>query len=207
VTKSASDGPRRRHGLTAEDRALWDHVVSSVNPLTSQPRATEAPTTAPPAAAPAAGMPAVPVTKSARPAPVPPATASRPKKVEPPEIGTLERRKKRQIATGRLSIDARIDLHGMTQDRAHAVLRSFIYGCAARGDRLVLVITGKGGTTRQEEDGWSVFERRDRGVLRRNVPRWLAEPDLAQLVIDVAPANARHGGDGALYVRLRVRRT
>ncbi len=205
MKKTGSDGARRRQGLTDEDRALWDHVVASVAPLAGQPRATEV--TTPATTAPAAQIPSVPATNPARAVPPIPEVAARPPKSETPEIGTLERRKKRQIATGRLAIDARIDLHGMTQDRAHAVLRSFLYGCVARGDRLVLVITGKGGATRDEDNGWSVFERRDRGVLRRNVPRWLAEPDLAQIVIDVAPANSRHGGDGALYIRLRGRRS
>jgi len=207
VKKTGNGGARRRQGLTDEDRALWDHVVASVAPLTGQPRATEAPAPTPATVTPAAQIPSVPAAKPARASAPIPAAPARPTKPETPEIGTFERRKKRQIATGRLTIDARIDLHGMTQDRAHAVLRSFLYGSVARGDRLVLVITGKGGATRDEEDGWSVFERRDRGVLRRNVPRWLAEPDLAQIVIDVAPANARHGGDGALYIRLRGRRS
>ena len=93
----------------------------------------------------------------------------------------------------------------MTQSEAHATLRAFLYGCAARGDRNVLVITGKGSPAARTEH-WDASGRSDRGVLRRNVPRWLDEPDLRGLVIGTSSASARHGGSGALYVQLRARR-
>jgi DNA-nicking Smr family endonuclease len=70
----------------------------------------------------------------------------------------------------------------------------------------VLVITGKG---RTEDDPTRPFdmadEKRGRGVLKRNVPRWLAEPALAPFVVSCATASPRHGGEGALYVHLRRR--
>jgi DNA-nicking Smr family endonuclease len=123
-----------------------------------------------------------------------------------PRLLSFDRRRQRQLATGRVAIDARIDLHGMTQSEAHATLRAFLYACSARGDRMVLVITGKGAPAAHLDAIGFDGEPRERGVLRRNVPRWLAEPDLEPLVVACGPASARHGGDGALYVQLRVRR-
>ncbi|MGQ4274320.1 Smr/MutS family protein [Terrihabitans sp. B22-R8] len=94
-------------------------------------------------------------------------------------------------------VDARIDLHGLRQDEAHARLRTFIRQAQWQGARVVLVITGKGAPLRDQP----LFE--ERGVLRRNVPMWLAEPDLRDAVLSVTPAAPAHGGSGALYVRIR----
>jgi DNA-nicking Smr family endonuclease len=115
----------------------------------------------------------------------------------------IERRKARRIARGAEEIDARLDLHGMTQDEAHRALTHFIHRCQAQSLKTVLVITGKGGAGGELSSGPA---SRARGVLRQNVPRWLNEPLLAALVIGYSAASVRHGGDGALYVRLRRRR-
>ena len=90
-------------------------------------------------------------------------------------------------------------------EEAHAALRRFILSAQSKGLRWVMVITGKGGRSARVSAGhWDAGSRReDSGVLRRNVPRWLAEPDLRPLVVGFEPAAPRHGGDGALYVHLR----
>jgi DNA-nicking Smr family endonuclease len=98
---------------------------------------------------------------------------------------------RQRVARGREPIDARMDLHGLTQAEAHAALARFLRSASARGARLVLVITGKG-----ERDG-------KRGVLRRQVPHWLALPEFREWVIGFEDAHMAHGGEGALYVRLR----
>ena len=89
----------------------------------------------------------------------------------------------------------------MRQDEAHGALRAFLSRCHSRGLRFVLVITGKGKTA-SATDGISP-EARDRGVLKRNVPRWLEEPDVRSIVVSYTTAAIRHGGEGALYVHLR----
>lgn len=61
--------------------------------------------------------------------------------------------------------------------------------------RLVLVITGKGG-------GFNALGE-ERGVLRRLVPHWLADPTMRRMILGYEPAGLSHGGDGALYVRIR----
>ncbi|TCD15995.1 Smr/MutS family protein [Oricola cellulosilytica] len=103
----------------------------------------------------------------------------------------IDRMTTRKIAKGRISIDARIDLHHMTQDQAHDRLYMFLADCRSRGLRHVLVVTGKGRSFGSE------------GVLRRVVPLWLKSPRFVDLVSGYSGAGRHHGGDGALYVRLR----
>ncbi|MDK3017845.1 Smr/MutS family protein [Pseudodonghicola flavimaris] len=103
-----------------------------------------------------------------------------------------------RMKRGKLSPEARIDLHGMRLDRAHPSLTRFILSSHASGRRLVLVITGKG--KRAKDDGPIPTPR---GVLKHNVPQWLTMPPLSQVVLQVTPAHISHGGEGAYYVYLR----
>lgn len=106
-------------------------------------------------------------------------------------IDPIEPRLRRRIVGGREDIDAKIDLHGLTQSDAHPVLDAFIQRSFSRGFRTVLVITGKGRSKGSE------------GVLRRMVPLWLNQPELKLLVSGWDESSPHHGGAGALYVRLR----
>jgi DNA-nicking Smr family endonuclease len=126
-----------------------------------------------------------PVPRHAREAPAPARAA-------PPNAG-LDRRSAERLRRGEMAIAARLDLHGMTQEEAHRALVRFIEASYEAGRRALLLITGKGGS-----DG--------EGVLRRAVPRWLAEPRCRALVLASFPARPRHGGDGALYVLVRRKR-
>jgi len=110
----------------------------------------------------------------------------------------MDRKTHTRMKRGKLKPEARIDLHGMTMDRAHPALTGFIMRAASEGRRLVLVITGKGKD--RDEDGPIPVRR---GVLRHNVPHWLSVPPLAPLVLQVTPAHDRHGGGGAYYVYLK----
>lgn len=116
-----------------------------------------------------------------------------------PERPALEPRLRRRLGRGQIAIDGTIDLHGMRQSEAHAALRRFLTARAARGDRNVLVITGKG-LKRGDDEGFGISER---GVLRTMLPIWLQEPGLAGLVSGWDAAAQAHGGAGAFYVRLR----
>jgi DNA-nicking Smr family endonuclease len=113
----------------------------------------------------------------------------------------MDSRAHRRMTRGKLKPEARIDLHGMTVAEAHPELTAFILGSQAVGRRLVLVITGKG---KDRDDGGPIPVRQ--GVLRHQVPQWLALPPLAQAVLQVTPAHIRHGGHGAYYVYLRRNR-
>lgn len=106
-----------------------------------------------------------------------------------------------RMKRGKLVPEGRIDLHGLTLDRAHPVLTRFILTGQASGKRLVLVITGKG---KPGPDDGPIPVRH--GVLKHQVPQWLAMPPLAQAVLQIAPAHISHGGGGAFYVYLRKNR-
>jgi DNA-nicking Smr family endonuclease len=112
----------------------------------------------------------------------------------------LDRETARKLERGRLPVEARLDLHGMRQPDAHAVLRRFLKAAQHKGYRHVLVITGKGS---EPDPRRSFYEGDERGVLRQAVPHWLAAPDLAPVVVSYSEAPRRLGGEGALYVRLR----
>ncbi len=101
----------------------------------------------------------------------------------------IEERIAKKLARGRLPIDSRIDLHGMTQDRARFALLDFLQMAQRADHRIVLVITGKG--------------NEGRGILRQAVPDWLHLPVFNSLVNGFRISHASHGGEGALYVRLR----
>ncbi len=184
--KEALQRPHRLRRLSDEEIALWTEVARGVK----RRRGAALPTRSSTAAA---GEP---------PHAVPPAAAeaqaSRPAKQPPPPLAPIDRRLKRELARGRGAIDAALDLHGLTQAEAHQALRGFLRHSQARGARLVIVVTGKGGPL-DEPGGWS----NERGVLRRLTPHWLREPDLRSVVLGFEEAGRAHGGSGALYVRLR----
>jgi DNA-nicking Smr family endonuclease len=102
----------------------------------------------------------------------------------------IDRRQALRLKRGQLPIEARLDLHGMTQAEAHGALAAFVARNHAAGKRVLLIVTGKG-------------TREGTGILRAAVPRWLAEPALRPLVLTTAPAVPRDGGGGALYLLLR----
>jgi DNA-nicking Smr family endonuclease len=180
--------PRRKRALSEEERALWETVAKQVKPLRKKPRALKtstAPVEEVPARAKAAGSPKHP-------------SAARPAKIlkldKPPPLAPLGRRERSQLSRGRKEIDARLDLHGMTQTRAHHALLSFLQRASSHGLTFVLVITGK---------GRSIGPESERGVLRRQVPEWLSLPEFRTLVVGFEEAHIGHGGEGALYVRVR----
>ena len=106
-----------------------------------------------------------------------------------------------KLKRGKMRPEGRIDLHGMTLDRAHPALTKFILGSHAKGRRLVLVITGKG---KMRDEGGPIPVRH--GVLRHQVPQWLTMPPLSSAVLQVSQAHISHGGGGAYYVYLRRHR-
>ncbi len=186
ASPDASARPSRQRALTDEERRLWESVAGQAKPLRKRPQ-------------PDPLQPPLEV-KSARIAK--PATPSRSESIGKTvgftgaQPAPLTRRERSQLSRGRKDIDARIDLHGMTQTRAHRALLRFLQNASSDGLTFVLVITGKGRTADPDSG---------RGVLRRQVPRWLALPEFRSLVVGFDEAHVGHGGEGALYVRLRRR--
>ena len=112
----------------------------------------------------------------------------------------LERSLRSNISKSRVAIDRRLDLHGLRQGEAHSRLNHFILDAYLNGDRTVIVITGKG-VLETENDAATMSG--GRGVLRRLTPQWLASPDLRDMIVGIDTAAHAHGGEGALYVRIR----
>jgi DNA-nicking Smr family endonuclease len=179
--------PRRKRSLSEEEKALWENVARQIKPLRKKARAAKLVETHA-LERPAAARLVAPSPKPAGPARTLPAA-----KPEPPPLAPLGRRERSQLSRGRKEIDARLDLHGMTQNRAHRALSSFLQRAHSDGLTFVLVITGKGKMGAETE----------RGVLRRQVPQWLGLPEFRSLVIGFEEAHIGHGGEGALYVRIR----
>jgi DNA-nicking Smr family endonuclease len=210
MSKPPQPPPRKRH-LSKEDEALWDYTASSLKPLREKkgrhhPSVTD-PDETPPFAPKAKsgkkhGVDAPPATAKSPAKPAAPAPARSP---PAPELNAFDRKAARKLRQGQLDIEARIDLHGMRQHEAHLALRRFLLSCYSRGLRWVLVITGKGGPQRRRDDDWDDvgYGSRERGVLRKNVPMWLAEPELRAVVVSFKSASIPHGGEGALYIQLR----
>jgi len=169
----------RRRSLSDDERVLWSTITRSIAPLKGRKRAEDAAEIAP-----------AETRSTARPAASPAATP--PRRTTPPPLAPIDRRTKQRLARGATEIGGRLDLHGLTQAEAHAALARFLHGAQARDVKVVLVITGKGGS-----DG------EGRGVLKRQVPMWLEGAELRSLVIGYDNAGIGHGGAGALYVRVR----
>jgi DNA-nicking Smr family endonuclease len=200
-----SGGGRRT--ITADEAELWERATRSLDRVKAKPRVASAdrlsdsPSRTPSpssraSATPAAGRPEWAVPSG------PSGTATSKDRKGPPPLADFERRKVRQIASGKIEVDARIDLHGLRQRDAHTRLRAFLLEAHADGLKTVLVITGKGGEEPADRLGDLAGERQ-RGVLRRNVPHWLEEPELRAIVLSFTQAGVRHGGAGALYIQLR----
>lgn len=188
-----------RRPLRPDEKRLWAHVASTVRPhgakraaAPAAPAPTEKPAELPPL--PAAPLIVPPHAMPARPkGPAPrlkpllghglPETTSEPHGIEP--------NRKRRITRERDPIEARLDLHGLTQFAAEDRLKAFLRQAQASGLRAVLVITGKGAS--------------GDGVIRKRAPEWLADPALKDVVAGVAQAHRRHGGEGAFYVALKRR--
>lgn len=188
-----------RH-VSAEEKALWDVVAKRTEPLDK------------------------PAAKLIRPKPIKPEVQApvAPRKIAKFKVGQavnhsadhdlipslgqqmrdapvqMDQKAYGRLKRGKLKPDARIDLHGMTLAQAHPALTGFILRSAGAGHRLVLVITGKG---KNRDDGGPIPTKF--GVLRHQVPQWLAMAPLGALVLQVSESHIRHGGQGAYYVYLR----
>jgi DNA-nicking Smr family endonuclease len=178
--------PSRKRHLSEEERALWESVARQVKPLRKKPRLAKH------ASAPTAEPQLVKAPVSPR--PIASVQPPKPSKPATPPLAPLGRREKSRLSRGRSEIDARLDLHGMTQTRANRALHNFLHRAHSEGHTFVLIITGKG------KVGGSEAER---GVLRRQVPHWLSLPEFRALVVGFEEAHIGHGGEGALYVRIR----
>jgi len=198
-SKPASQIRKRKSGeLSADDLNLWHRVKRTVEPLPGRTEdfselleqlageqanhanitMAQHETPAKPSRAPARNYPVAPYS--------PPVSSTG---ADGLSTANIDDKAAKKLLRGRISIEDRIDLHGMTQEQAHRILVGFLARSHASAMRMVLVITGKG--------------RLSDGILRQSVPQWLREPQLSVYVSAFRSAHVTHGGEGALYVRLR----
>ena len=161
--------------LKSDERELWHETMRGVKRMRRAKPAAETPKPAP----------AEPKAKARRAAPsISPQPAPK-KPVMAKPADALDRRTAQKLKRGAMPIEARLDLHGMTQSEAHEALTKFLARAQKNGARAVIVITGKS------------------GVLHGAVPHWLDEGDNRGRVLASSRADVRHGGAGALYLLLR----
>lgn len=210
-----------RRRPTPEELELFGRVVSDADPLKPRKRsrrvAAVVPEPEPPASAPVIQAAAPSARKRGRvPADPPPAPPPLPAPAGPAALDDhahgaapgIDRRSQLRLKRGQIPIEARVDLHGLSRERAHAGLNAFLARQALLGRRCVLVITGKGRPDWQRpawDSAWDSGER-EAGVIRRALPGWLADHPNKDRVLAFAPAQPQDGGAGAWYVLLRRRR-
>jgi DNA-nicking Smr family endonuclease len=185
----ASERQTKERKLSTDERILWGKVAKSTRPLPERLADIEAFDEVLAAEAQAeetARAEKARATAASADPQIPPPPAKHPSGTHHP----LERPVKRKIAKGRLALEARIDLHGLIQSEAHAMLLDFLLRAHERGLRHVLVITGKGSSMGSD------------GALKRAVPMWFSKPEFRFLISSYETAAQHHGGDGALYIRL-----
>lgn len=179
---------RRARELSPDEAELFHEILKDAKPLKKR---SSVPPSAPPAPSPAAKPVTTPRTpREIAPKPAPPPSLP---PLDHGKAAGLDKRTHERFRRGEMAIDGTLDLHGMTQDMAHRALARFVERAAAAEQRVLLIVTGKGG-------------REGTGVLKAEVPRWLNESGLRPLILAIHRARPQHGGEGALYVLLKRKR-
>jgi len=180
--------------LKPDEEDLWKTVTESIDPLAPNKRNRKT-------------LSDDPVAGDAPPAPHGVKQGKKKKLIQPPKVepkpdsplnpnAGVDKRTLGRLKKGKMSIDARVDLHGHTRESAYRILCNFIEGAYDRQNRCVLVITGKG--LRGADGG--------EGVLKQAVPGWLSGGKLKPMIVSWQLAQPRDGGSGALYVLIKRRR-
>lgn len=193
----------KRRELSDEDRELWERVKRAAEPL-HPARLDFPPRQTKPKSTPKPQREIMPFSLGER------ARATKRLDDLAPSISErfatvplrMDQKKFGKMKRGKFRPEGTLDLHGMTLASAHPALIRFVTDAYGAGKRLVLVVTGKGKTNR--EDGPIPIRR---GVLKHQVPSWLAQPPLGALILQVTEAHQSHGGSGAYYIYLRRARS
>jgi len=216
-------GRDRNNGKNDDDETLWAYVKRTITPLKKEAGSDHKKDDVDFAAlldGDGAEDKAISANKRAQsPELSKPQTSAAPPSVPPPSVPVpaapgkdIDRRTAQKLKRGKIPVEAKLDLHGMTQRQAHEALNGFIARAYGAGKRCVLVVTGKGrksfdlGRFREDSDLYSEERPKAPGILRQRVPEWLHMPPNGHLVLRVLPAQPKDGGDGALYVYLRRQR-
>ena len=188
---------RKKRALTEDEQHLWNKVIKQVETIEAMPPLIITPSAKPAKVDAPREIKPFKIGAKTKPKPAVPAMPSfvdRPNQTSP----NMDRRNFQRLLKGQLEIDATLDLHGLTANQARAQLQIFIQNANRMGNRLLLIITGKGNKKSVDE-----FGRPRSGVLKSGVPEWLKTSDA---VLQVTQAHGKHGGGGAYYVYLRRKR-
>lgn len=189
MTKKTKSTPRNRRTLTAEEKRLWHYVTRNDKRLSQIPDDAIETEEALPDSSEKRKL----FVKNLSPLPSVKQPKTPLKKLRKGDYADIDRNTATRFRKGDYPIDATLDLHGYSRDRAHDRLHHFIQKRAVQGDRCLLVITGKG--------------RADTpGVLRAAIPQWLAASELRPYILTFDTARPKDGGEGAYYILLRRRR-
>jgi DNA-nicking Smr family endonuclease len=180
--------------MTPDERALWARVIATVTPIVREPVPAKALLPKPPVP-----IACEPVTVTRVKGRVPPAPVPKPRPIPPP-TDTLDASWDRRLGRGLVAPESAIDLHGHTLSSAHARLDRGLEAAIARGDRVLLLITGKPPRPESERP-------HARGAIRAAVGDWLAASRHGDRIAAVRNAHPRHGGLGALYIVLKRHRS
>ena len=95
----------------------------------------------------------------------------------------------------------KFDLHGFTLDEANIKVKEILQHCIKNRFRELLLITGKGMHSKNEEDA---YVSKDLGKLKYSVPEFIkTNTDLNKLIISISEAKTEDGGEGAIVIKLK----
>lgn len=183
---------QRRRAVTRREAELWASFTDEIKPLPGRIVDVDA---------------APVVAQEPRPSPEPKPIESPLRRVKPDldQRGQdplshgiapgVDQRTLNRLRQGKMEIESRLDLHGMTQRQAQDALLRFISSAYHRQQRCVLVITGRG-----------LRESGEIGILRQSVPNWLNQVPLRSMILAFTYAARDHGGEGALFILLKRHR-
>lgn len=174
----------KRNHVDLQDLKVWQEFTRDIKPIKSSQRVTE---------------PVAPKKVHVKPQPMQVDPDVNLRSLQRSEVRVIEgtdfmdKKSLRMLHRGEMKIDARIDLHGMTEAQAFSELFKFLHSSYQNSHKLVLVITGKG-------------TAENPSILKYKLPHWLKHEKIAPLIIRFCQASRSHGGEGATYVMLKTRR-
>lgn len=182
-----------RRRLSPDEATAWAKVMASVRPIKPVPAIMPEPSPSP-----FRGSAAPSLSQREREQPAAggrKGEGERPRP-KPHHAATLDASWDRRLSRGLTQPDSSLDLHGHTLASAYALLDRGLERAIARGDRVLLLVTGKPPRPESERP-------HARGAIRAAVADWLAQSRHADRIAAVRGAHPRHGGAGALYIVLR----
>ena len=112
----------------------------------------------------------------------------------------FDKDQKNQIASSNKT-RFRFDLHGFTLEEANKKVREIILTCMREKYKEILLITGKGIHSTNDQD---VYSSKELGKLKYSVPEYIkSDQELNKVIISIKDANIKDGGAGAIIIKLK----